>query len=210
MILVDLPQGGEAWKKLRLGVVTASQADRIVTRSGTLSGARHKYKRDLLTEWVTGQPADEFSSEWTEYGKAMEPRAREFYELLTDREVTEVGFIYKDESRLVGGSPDGMTGPTSDVEIKCPSAKIHMGYWLDKQEGLKEHKTQMQFRIWCGMELVDFVSFHPELPPVHEEVTADDKMQDAFSKHVPVFLEELAQAKERLIAEGYGPQEEAA
>ena len=54
----------------RLGIPTASQFSRIVTPTGKLSSTRRKYMGELLEEWISGEPYQEFGgNDWTERGK---------------------------------------------------------------------------------------------------------------------------------------------
>ena len=60
MIEIDCEQGSERWHDCRLGVVTASQASRIVTPKGKPSASREDYLGELLAESLLGYPVSEF------------------------------------------------------------------------------------------------------------------------------------------------------
>ena len=49
-----------------------------------------------------------FESDWMERGKMLEPEAFAYYDIQTDSNPLKVGFIYRDEGRMVGCSPDGL------------------------------------------------------------------------------------------------------
>ena len=80
MNVIDCEQGSREWVEARLGIPTASQFSRLLTpKRMQVSASRHRYRAELLAEWITGEPVDEFETEWTraDGGKAMEPLARE-------------------------------------------------------------------------------------------------------------------------------------
>ena len=111
MIVLDCEQGSQAWIDARLGIPTASEFSRIVTPTGRASTAAEGYTAELLAEWALGYPIKEFGGdEWTERGKELEPDARAFYALDTNLDPQTVGFVYRDERKMVGGSPDALVG----------------------------------------------------------------------------------------------------
>ena len=70
----------------------------------------------------------------------LETEARQYYELLRDVELDEVGFCLRDDRRY-GGSPDALVRDAGGelvggLEVKCPSAAEHIGYLLG------EHSTK--------------------------------------------------------------------
>ena len=126
----DVQQGTLTWLECRLGIPTASQFSKIVTPSGKLSSARDGYMAQLLAEWALGAQVDDFlGTEWTERGKVLEPEARAYYSFQRDVEARTVGFVYKDEGKFVGCSPDGLVGQDGCLELKCPKAGTHL-MWL--------------------------------------------------------------------------------
>ena len=207
-IILDVEQGSPAWEAARLGVVTASQAHRIVTPTGKLSSQREEYVAELLYEWATGEPFEEFGgTHHTERGKALEPLARAHLKFVTGEDVREAGFVYKDESRMVGCSPDALIGYDGGAELKCPGPGKHLVYW---HRGVvpKAYVPQVQFSMWVtGREWWMFQSFHPELPHLLLRVERDAAWMEAFDAHVPAVLDEIRAGRERLRAEGFGPSE---
>ena len=112
-----------AWIEARLGIPTASEFSKIVTPGGKLSASRDEYIGTLLAEWALGEQDAEFQSEWAERGKLLEPEARDYYRFHRDADVATVGFVYRDDARSVGCSPDGIVGGDGLLELKCPKAR---------------------------------------------------------------------------------------
>ena len=205
MLTLDCEQGSAEWLEARLGVPTASQFSRIVTPTGRLSAQRDEYMAELLAEYFLGEPVKDFSSEWTEYGRTMEPRARAYYEFIRDQEVRKVGLIYRDDSRSVGASPDGLVGAVGGLELKCPAPHTHLLY-LARDACPRVYVPQVQGQIWVGrLSWVDFMSYCPQFPELIVRVEPDEKYQAGLDEHMPVFVGELREARERLIDMGVEP-----
>lgn len=204
MIVLDCEQGTPAWLAARAGIPTASNFDKIVTPGGKLSASRDKYLHELLVEWALGPQENEWGGDyWITRGRDLEPEARRYYALQRDMEPRQVGFIYRDEARLVGCSPDWICPPSGMAEVKCPKPSTHMGYLL---EGGAQYTCQVQGQLWVTrLEWSDFVSYCPGLPPLVVRCLPDPKMQDAFSTHLPAFCDELQEARARLLAMGVTP-----
>jgi hypothetical protein len=208
MIRVDCVQGSAEWHRLRLGHPTASGAAKIVTpKRLELSAQRADYLDQLLAEWFSGEPQTEFlGTYWTERGQHLEGDALAAYDLLRDGPTPEsVGVVFRDESRTASCSPDWWLAPHNGVEVKCPAFKTQVSY-LRLGIVPPAYVPQIQFSIWvCGADFWDFLSYHPRLPAVLRRVEPDQKWQDAFSAHVPVFLDELSEARQFLLQSGVQP-----
>ena len=204
MIVLDVEQGSRAWVEARLGVPTASEFSRIVTPGGKLSASRSDYLGDLLGEWALGEPAQDFQSDWMEWGKEVEPDARNYYAFHRDIEVATVGFVYRDETRMSGCSPDGLAGG-GGLELKCPKAGKHLR-WLSIGKIPREHVTQVQGQLWVtGLPWVDFMSYYPGLPPLVVRAEPDEALQRAFDEAIPVFVEEVLRGRQNLRELGVEP-----
>ena len=199
MITLDCEQGTQEWYEARLGIPTASQFKKVVTASGKLSAQRDKYLAELLAEWALNEPADDFlGTDWTERGKMIEPDAFEYYGIQHDADPSKIGFVYKDESRLIGCSPDALVGDDGLVEFKCPMAKTHLVY-LIRGVCPPEYMLQVQGQLWvCSREWCDFMSYYPGLPPMILRVVPDEKYQDALDKYMSIFVEEMLEGRQKL------------
>ena len=92
-----------------------------------------------------------------EYGRLMEPVAREAFSNLTDFVVEDVGLVVRCDQSWLAGTPDGVfkdaNGNVCLLEIKCPSSckgkKIEVDY-LEDRELKKSHPyyTQVQIQLY--------------------------------------------------------------
>jgi len=87
MNIIDCTQGDHEWFSARLGKVTASEvadAVRFLKRGdkkGEEGKTRLSYKAAIVSEILTGDPADTFVSKYMERGTELEPYARTAYEI---------------------------------------------------------------------------------------------------------------------------------
>ena len=205
MIVLDCEQGSREWIEARLGIPTASEFKRIVTATGKLSTSRHDYLDILLYEYCYGEPKDEFGgNEWVDYGKSMEPQAFEYYSFIHDIEPEKVGFVYRDDDRMAGCSPDALVGDEGGLEFKCPAPWTHIRYC---REGIvpKEYYCQVQGCLWVtGRKWWDFVSYCPDFKQQAFIVraTPDEAYQDALNEYMPKFIKEVRKGRAWLDEQG--------
>lgn len=205
VIIEDVDQGTPAWDLLRLGIPTASEYGNLITPSKLAPSTQaDAYLHALTAEWITGRPSDAFVSFWMDRGTALEPEAREAYSFETGLAVTQVGFVYKDEERMTGCSPDGLT-MQGDIyrkgqEIKCPKPNNHVAYRL-AGECPKKYYPQVQGSMWnADLDEWDFVSYHPRFPLFIVTVERDVKWMAALDEIVPAFIERVKKARESELA----------
>ena len=181
-------QGSQEWLEARMGRITASGMAKIITPTGKPSSSIDGYIAELLVEWQAGEPQETFRSELMERGNELEPEARSWYEMATDTEVEQVGLVYLDDQELIACSPDGLPG----LEIKCPSAAVHVGYLLGGEMPSK-YIPQVQCCMWvCGKDSWDFLSYHPNFPPLLKTIKRDDK-------YIETMAALAGKAKEKLL-----------
>lgn len=187
-VVRNVKQGTPEWLQLRLGVVTASDAERIVTpKKLEPSKAQAAYVSELVAEHLIGAPLDFTTDKWRERGIALEGEARDWYCLMREP-VEEVGFLQRDDL-LVGCSPDGIIEGRRGVEIKCPAAATHVGYLLDPATLVADYRMQVQFSLWLtGWPAWDILSYCPTLPTVLREVLPDAAVFAALDAEVPKVL----------------------
>jgi len=196
MIRVDVEQGSPEWIKARLGLPTASGFSKLVTPGGKASSQASGYLNLLAAEWLLGRPVELFTSAWAERGTELEPQARAFYEMETGLKVERVGLILRDDG-LAGCSPDGLVGDGL-VELKCPAPQTHVGYLLAGELPV-DYRPQVQGQMLItGAPWVDFLSYHPDLPPFLIRVDRDEKYIALLSGELERLIEDLAAAKDRL------------
>jgi len=187
-----IEQGTEEWLRIRLGVATASNFDRLLTPTGRPSSQIEAFAGQLAAEEISGELEETPTTYWMKRGIDMEPRARAYYELETGHEVSSIGFVTTDCGRI-GCSPDGIvkgsgtrTGDAFGLEIKCPSPGMHVSY-LAAGRVPDKYVPQVQGSMFVtGLERWDFVSFHPSLPKLIVRVDRDEayiaKLEAAFKK----------------------------
>jgi putative phage-type endonuclease len=182
-----MDQRSDEWFAARLGFATASRMNDAL--AGSETAARRNYLIQLVTERLTGQQQDSFSSAAMQRGTDLEPVARMAYEA-TNGFVDKAGFYKHPSIEWFGASPDGLVGDDGLVEIKCPNSTTHVDYILSGKVPTK-YQRQMLAQLACtGRKWCDFVSFDDRLPehlqlfvvrfePKPEEI---DKLQEGVIK----------------------------
>lgn len=202
-------QGSDDWRKVRLGIPTASQFHKIITpKTGQLSAQARKYAFQLVCEQLLGQPSDDEISAlpWIGRGTELEPAAVALYEFETGTKTLPVGFITNDAG-TVGCSPDRLVqGVHAGIEVKCPKPETHLGYLIDGFGD--DYKCQAQGQIWiANFDWVERYSYHPALPPATVRTNPDDvfirKLERAMADFLDMRNDILHKVKARgLMGEG--------
>jgi hypothetical protein len=186
MKIFDVKQGTEEWIDARLGMVTASELDALISptwKIRTGEGPKTYLFRKIAEAWLA-KPVQSFGSYVTEQGNLLEPEARPWFELSNDCEVsTKEGFIVGDDNRS-GCSPDGIiwdraedpkrTGLNAGLEIKCPQETNAVRYAID---GVlpSDYELQVHGSLYVtGFARWHFLSYHRRLPKLHLVVERDD------------------------------------
>lgn len=203
MIVLDVRQGSPEWHFARLGIPTASQFSRILSaKTYKVLAGSETYMHELLAEWLIGIPSNAATSGFMQRGTAMEPTALAYYEMQRDIKVTPAGVCLRDD-RLAACSPDGLVGADGGVEIKCPSAKVHVSNMLGMSE---DHFAQVQGNLWItGRTWWDLVSYHPEMPAAIVRFERHEEYLAALEKAMDTFIANLCAARATLIEQGAEP-----
>ena len=94
-LIVPGQQGTEAWRELRCGKVTASRAADVLAfkKDGSEAVARRDYRMQVVTEMLTGIPAD-YGMETADmrWGREQEPNARILYADLYKAKIDQIAF----------------------------------------------------------------------------------------------------------------------
>lgn len=205
----NVPQREQEWYNLRLGIPTASNFHKLITPA-TLkpSAQRTKYRNQLLCEWITGVPMDDFTSKSMEAGIENEDRARNAYETLVDVETKAPGFFTTYDG-MAGASPDALIDPDTDVEIKCRELHTQIGWALmrDEADERLEHRIQCQGRLMIEeREWSHLWNYNDRLVIPVLKFPRDEKVIGAIDAALRQFIDELLTAREKLTRE-YGPFE---
>lgn len=207
MIRLDVEQGSLEWLEARLTIPTASEFDRIITpKTLKLSASSEAYRHELLAEWLLGEPLVSGDSGFMMRGTAMEDEARAWYEMQRDVDVDRVGFLLRDEQDA-GCSPDSLVGEDGGLEIKCPSAAVHVGYLLGSVADA--YRCQVQGCLWItGRQWWDVLSYHPTLPKALVRVERDEVFIEALAKLHGQFWAYIQEGRDALLKRGYKPVRE--
>lgn len=203
MIRLNCEQGSPEWFAARLGIPTASRFGDIITaKTLKLSASSERYAHELIASTVLGYDVESATSGFMARGTLLEKKAVDYYEMQNDCETETVGFILRDD-RCVGCSPDRFVGTNGLLEIKCPSAAVHIGYLLEESIG---YRLQVQGQLWLTeREWCDTVSYNPELPSMFMREERDEKVIAAIAGAVNQFIEYTAELKAKLVHRGYFP-----
>ncbi len=196
IIHTDFQQGSDEWHRLRLGKITASSFDKLLSTK-----ARNKYLCQKASERHTLARSD--SSKYTNYhmdrGNLYESAAREAYINKTFDEVQQVGLIQLGDDIVC--SPDGLVGDDGIIEIKVHDSDIYFEKveLLDK-EGIsgipKLYYTQTQVNLYVsGRSWCDYVLYNP----THEDVKTGIYIYRV--ERDPVFMETIKSTIEKAVEE---------
>jgi hypothetical protein len=176
MRIIECDQYSPEWWDARCGIPTASCADKIITSvKGDLSSSAPKYACELIAQkYDAGYGVVEpHVTSAMRNGRIMEPESRRFYELERDCDVTPVGFCVTDDGRF-GASPDALCGDDGSLELKNPTARVQVEYLVNGKLP-DDYKPQLHFQLLVTQrKWVDFMSYHPGLPPLLLRVYPDE------------------------------------
>lgn len=211
--MMDIEQGSEEWKRLRLGRVTASRIADLMAKTKTgPSASRANYMAQLIAERLTDTVAESFTNAAMQHGTETEPEARAAYEYYQAALVDQIAFVEHPKIEQAGCSPDGLVGADGLVEIKCPNTATHLETLLGQAVPSK-YVLQMQFQMACtGRKWCDFVSYDPRMPEnmrlFVKRLDRDDAAVKEIEDAIAVFLLEMA-VKLSQLNSLYGEQEAA-
>lgn len=182
MKIIECEQNSTEWLAARLGKVTASEIDALVSPKGKVrTGAGvNTYLYKKLAEKLLGFPQDDWTSQAADRGSILEHEARPWYEFDRDCTVRKVGFCVTDDGRF-GCSPDGLVGEDGGVELKCFGPQNSLRVLI---EGAIPDENLMQVHMSLyvtGRKWWDWVSYSRQWPPVVIRVQRDAEIQATIS-----------------------------
>lgn len=190
--VADSVQGSETWFKVKLGVLSASNASKIVAKRD--SETRHTYMSELVAQVCTGV-MKELNSTELDWGNQHEDAARSSYEFSTGLNVTQLPFVFKDETFREGCSPDGIVSDRKGMEIKCPFNSVHYIKFFIDGHTKPEYVWQNQFTLRVmNADEWDFGQYDPRMkvsPIKYIPVVRDEKCQKTFDDAVPQFIHDM-------------------
>lgn len=195
----EVQQNTPEWHALRRGIPTSSEFSRILTIEGKRSKSWQGYTEELAIETVSGI-TNTFETWQMRLGHQQEPKARWLYSQMNNVTVEEVAFVYKDESRRVGCSTDGLVGPNGIWECKGGEGKTHFERLkkYNKNPGAfietftNKHYQQLQGELYvCEREWVDLFGFFPGMRPIETRVYRDEQWIKTLDSELNFFYEDL-------------------
>jgi len=188
----DVEQGTPEWIRMRLGVVTASNADKIITSKGEPSKQAVAYMRTLAGEILSGEPANGFKSESMMKGNERECDSRNHYCLIHSVEILQVGFVFLNEDRRVGCSPDGLIDPSMGFETKNKDARVQIDQLEDGWNWKADHYHQCQAGMWiCNRQAWALRSYSRGIKPIDVIVERDETFIKRYAELVDRFIFDL-------------------
>jgi len=194
-------QGTDAWKQLRVGMLTASvMSDILPGKRGGYLASRKTALMNTVWERLNGTPKSAkpglAGNSYIRDGVEREPFARLALQGCFGYVVEETAFIQHDWMQ-VGVSLDGWVPSLKrTIEIKCPADTTHMDYFM-LDEAPEEYYTQIQTQLWIAeCDSCDFVSYHPGAEPSGMDlhvirVPRDDAYIAMLEKEANTFLAEV-------------------
>lgn len=173
---VDCEQLSAEWWAAKRGIPSASKFKCIMTaKTLKLSASADEYIDELIGDVLDPEYGltEQYTNAHLARGLAFEPESRSFYELETGQDTAKVGLVISDCGRFCC-SPDLLVGDDGLVEMKNPSAKVHVGY-IRRGGLLDDYRQQVHGQlIVTGRKWCDLFSYRPGCRPVIVRVVPDD------------------------------------
>jgi hypothetical protein len=189
MKIFDMPQGSTEWLSVRLGVVTSSEIDALVTplwKARTGEGVETYLFRKLCEKMIGWRPEFAGTFEMNQ-GNIIETIALPWFNFTYDTNARRVGFCLSDDGRY-GCSPDALLGDDNGLEIKSPQPPQHLKY-LIRGEVPSEYLAQVHFSMLVtGRPKWTFLSFSRHFPALVVEVKRDERIQEILRGVLASFL----------------------
>ena len=202
MKIIDCKQGSTEWLLARMGVVTASEIDALVSptwKVRTGEGPETYLYRKLAEKLVGWMP--EFSGTYEmQQGSIIETIAIPWYNFTYDANAVRVGFCVSDDWRC-GCSPDALIDDDCGLEVKSPQAPQHLKYLL-RNEVPPDYLPQVHFSMFVtGRPRWKFLSYSRQFPSLVVEVKRDEKIQAVFREATESFYAKFDEKLDWLMKE---------
>ncbi len=197
MIILDIEQQSTEWFKVKAGMPSASDFDKIITSTGSPSKQQQKYIYQLAGEKITGIRAESYQSLAMQRGIELEGEARQLYAFINDVEVKQVGFCLSDD-KSCACSPDGLVGDDGGLEIKCPTLPVQVEYLLQNELPVDYYQQVQGCLYVTGRKWWDFMSYYPSLKPLIIRVLPDKDFHRALKIELELFNERLKNIEEKI------------
>lgn len=178
MKIIECEQGTPSWFVARMGIVTASQVDALVTPKWALrkGDGVDSYLYKKLAEKLLNWSPEMLAAFAVDQGKILETIAIPWFEFTHSRKVRRVGFVTTDDGRA-GCSPDGLLDDGTGIEIKCPQAPNQIRYLLEGRVP-EDYLPQVHFSMLVtGAPAWTFCAYSNQLPALVIRVERDEAIQ---------------------------------
>lgn len=197
--IINCEQNSDEWYAARSGIITASDFSSVLAKgktAGSISEMRKKLLASKTGEIISGRANPSWGGNaHTERGHEMEPEVRARYDMASDEDCYQVGFVRRGR---IGCSPDLMVGERGMLEVKTALPHIQIERIL-KGDLPSEYKAQVQGQLLVtDRDWVDFRSFWPGLPQLKVRVYRDLPYLSNLATELSRFIEELDQLVERI------------
>ena len=160
---------------------------------------RQTYMCELVAQILTGEIPEEMSFKQCEWGHKYEDEARAHLELELDIDVTVPAFIYRDEIKRFGISPDGLlvklyNGKKTGLELKAPfTTKVFVEFATC--EKIKQmYIDQCQYSMWVtGYEQWIFANYDPRV------INEDKRLHHVVIERDPIYMAKYDAAEKTFI-----------
>lgn len=199
MVVHDCIQGSVQWLDLRLGIPTASELGNLLTPEFKLREGEtpRTYLAMKLAEDYLGHPLLDLNTFSVEQGTILEEQALPWLKLETDWPIKRVGFITTDDGKF-GCSPDGLIGDDCGLEIKCPSAHVHIKYLMNGVVP-KDYLPQVHGGMYAtGFKKWKFLSYRRNMPALILEVARDEKIIGQIERALEKFHEDFEEGLKKV------------
>ena len=153
-----MEQRTEEWFAMRYGKIGGTASKSLHIPSATLLYELAACRMEVF-EYEESYPTSAMQR-----GIDLEPMAFEQASRYLGKKFLDFGWIESSDTPLIGYSPDGLTITGKDgLELKCPSAKVHMKYLAEGVIPLDYvHQIVHAFAVNEKLERMHFASFRPE------------------------------------------------
>lgn len=189
----NIDQGSPEWFQVRCGVVSASHFKEIITSKGEPTKQRDKYLKKIAGEIMSGEPAPEkFQSASMRKGNEREEDSRRHFSLINGVEIRQVGFVFLDEARRCGCSPDGLIDPSEGFETKNKEGHVQIEQLEAGWGWRSDHLHQCQGGLWiCEREVWHLRSYSRGIKPIDVLVHRDEQFISRLENLVREFIQEV-------------------
>jgi len=197
----DIEQNTDEWLRLRLGIITGSNINKIVTAAGkpAKNDSMRQYAAELAAQRITGRLEENFQSYAMQLGHLQEDVARDIYSEKF-APVKQCGFVTNDDLGFtVGCSPDGLVGDDGLIEIKSRMAKFQISTIVEGEMD-KSFINQVQGNaLIADRAYAEFIQYSSGLPIFVKRIDIDPIRREMIIDAMMAFEAEIERIKAEFL-----------